>query len=236
MVRREEQRWRNRAMLLLDTRRSAHAGSGVASSFEFAVSAAASIGVHVARGGMDGQLITDTGAVAAPGMFEDVLLDSLAVVKTSRGNDLSGGLAAIRASGGGLLIVVAGRLSAATARQLATSRRDGGPAIALLLAVSTWSAPGSRETDSPDLDAPGRDRSGPGQRPDGDRRTAASDPAAKPVHHAETGQAAAILAGAGWHVVTVDAGMPLATAWQRVAGRALAARPATVSDMPGAAV
>ena len=178
MVRREEQRWRNRAMLLLDTRRSAHAGSGVASSFEFAVSAAASIGVHVARGGMDGQLITDTGAVAAPGMFEDVLLDSLAVVKTSRGTDLSGGLAAIRASGGGLLIVVAGRLSAATARQLATSRRDGGPAIALLLAVSTWSAPGSRETDSPDLDAPGRDRSGPGQRPDGERRTAASDPAA----------------------------------------------------------
>ncbi len=236
MVRREEQRWRNRAMLLLDTRRSAHAGSGVASSFEFAVSAAASIGVHVARGGMDGQLITDTGAVAAPGMFEDVLLDSLAVVKTSRGTDLSGGLAAIRASGGGLLIVVAGRLSAATARQLATSRRDGGPAIALLLAVSTWSAPGSRETDSPDLDAPGRDRSGPGQRPDGERRTAASDPVGQPAHHAETGQAAALLAGAGWHVVSVDAGMPLATAWQRVAGRALAARPATVSDMPGAAV
>jgi hypothetical protein len=141
MVRREEQRWRNRAVLLLDTRRSAHAGSGVASSFEFAVSAAASIGVHVGRAGMDGQLITDAGAVTAAGMFEDVLLDSLAVVKTSRGVDLSGGLAAIRASGGGLLIVVAGRLSAVTARQLATSRRDGGPAIALLLAVSTWSAP-----------------------------------------------------------------------------------------------
>ena len=145
MVRREEQRWRNRALLLLDTRRSAHAGTGVASSFEFAVSAAASIGVDVARSGMDGQLITDAGAVAAAGMFEDVLLDSLAVVKPSRGVDLSGGLAGIRASGGGLLIVIAGRLSAASARQLATSRRDGGPAIALLLAVSTWGAPGARK-------------------------------------------------------------------------------------------
>jgi len=47
MVRREEQRWRNRALLLLDTRRSAHAGTGVASSFEFAVSAAASTASEV---------------------------------------------------------------------------------------------------------------------------------------------------------------------------------------------
>ena len=108
MVRREEQRWRNRALLLLDTRRNAHAGSGLSSSFEYAVGAAASIGVHLARGGMDGQLITDAGPVPAARMFEDVLLDSLAVIKTSRGTDLSGGLDAVRAAGGGLLIVVAG--------------------------------------------------------------------------------------------------------------------------------
>ncbi len=108
MVRREEQRWRNRALLLLDTRRNAHAGSGLSSSFEYAVGAAASIGVHLARGGMDGQLITDVGPVPAAKMFEDVLLDSLAVIKTSRGTELSGGLDAVRAAGGGLLIVVAG--------------------------------------------------------------------------------------------------------------------------------
>src|SRR6266705_6924483 len=143
MVRREEQRWRNRALLLLDTRRSAHAGTGIASSFEYAVGAAASIGVHLARGGMDGQLITDAGPVAATGIFEDVLLDSLAVMKASRGTELSAGLAAVRAAGGGLLIVIAGRMSAAAARQLAASRRDG-PAIALLLAVSTWSEPQAR--------------------------------------------------------------------------------------------
>jgi uncharacterized protein (DUF58 family) len=242
MVRREEQRWRNRALLLLDTRRSAHAGTGVASSFEFAVSAAASIGVDVARSGMDGQLITDAGAVAAAGMFEDVLLDSLAVVKPSRGVDLSGGLAGIRASGGGLLIVIAGRLSAASARQLATSRRDGGPAIALLLAVSTWGAPGARK----DADAeagPAQEAGGAGQQPDGagqqqggQRRGSAKAAASRAAAHADTRQAAAILAGAGWRVITVDAAMPLATAWRRVAGTGLAARPAKVSDMPGAAV
>jgi hypothetical protein len=152
-----------------------------------------------------------------------------------------------------------------TARQLATSRRDGGPAIALLLAVSTWSAPGGREKDSPaqagrgrELDGagsqPGRASSQPGraaeqsdraaeqpdqaaEQPDGQRRTAtAKETAASAAAHAETGQAAAILSAAGWRVITVDAGMPLATAWQRVAGTDMAPRPVTVSDMPGAAV
>ena len=86
MVRREEQRWRNRAILLLDTRAVAHSATGAGSSFEFAVSAVASIGVHLARAGLDGQLVTDRGAVSAPGTFEDVLLDSLAVIKASAGD------------------------------------------------------------------------------------------------------------------------------------------------------
>ena len=79
MVRREEQRWRNRALLLLDTRRISHYGTGMASSFEFAVSAAASVGVHVAREGLDGELITDEGSLDCGGAFEDILLDTLAV-------------------------------------------------------------------------------------------------------------------------------------------------------------
>jgi len=248
MVRREEQRWRNRALLLLDTRRIAHAGSGVTSSFEYAVGAAASIGVHLARGGMDGQLITDAGAVAAAGMFEDVLLDSLAVIRTSRGSELSGGMAAVRAAGGGLLIVIAGRLSAAAARQLATSRRDGGPAIALLLAVSTWSAQRAGEADPASMSAPDqrpgqpdRGTEGTGQpssgRPeDGQRGGRVTLPGSRADAHAETSAAAAILTGAGWHVVTVDAGTPLATAWQRLAGAGMAMRPPAAGDRPGAAV
>ena len=48
MVRREEHQWRNSASVFLDTRGSAHTGTGSASTFEFAVSAAASVGAHLA--------------------------------------------------------------------------------------------------------------------------------------------------------------------------------------------
>jgi uncharacterized protein (DUF58 family) len=140
MVRREEQQWRNRVMILLDTRRSAHGGTGATSSFEAAVSAAASIGTHLAREGLDGELITDAGKLAAPGVFEDVLLDSLAVIAQSRGYELDPGITALR--GGGLLVAILGRMSVRSARQLAASRRDAGPSMALLLAVSTWARSG----------------------------------------------------------------------------------------------
>jgi uncharacterized protein (DUF58 family) len=138
MVRREEQQWRNYAVLLLDTRRHAHAGSGPASSFEFAVSAAASIGVHLRMQGFDGQLVTDAGAIAAQGSFEDVLLDTLAVIKPSPGTELAPGIAAVQPWMSGLFIVVAGRLTADQARMLAAGHRSRSPALALLLAVSTW--------------------------------------------------------------------------------------------------
>ncbi len=220
MVRREEQRWRNRAVLLLDTRRGAHAGSGAASSFEAAVSAAASIGMHLAREGLDGQLITDSGAVSSPARFEDVLLDTLSVIGLSGNRDLSAGTGAVRMAEGGLIIAVAGRLTAAEARQLAASRRHGGPALAILLAVSSWaeaartglySQPGNAD---PGAD-PGRaDAGGPG---------AAAGPgpawpraAAGPRRPDETAATAAILRAAGWRVASVDATTPLAVAWQRI--------------------
>lgn len=152
MVRREEQRWRNRAVLFLDTRLGGHGGRGPASSFEYAVSAAASIGVHMAREEMDTEFVTDAGPVAAPGSFEDVLLDTLAVIRPSRNSSLGAGLAQLPADTSGLFIVVAGHLSSGEARQLATARRASGPAMALLLAVSTWAAerPGSAATGETD--------------------------------------------------------------------------------------
>src|SRR5258706_486762 len=126
MVRREEQQWRNRVLLLLDTRRAAHVGSGATSSFEFAVSAAASIGTHLAREGLEGQLITDAGALTAPGIFEDLLLNSLAVIKPSRSRELDAGIAALRGCTG-LTIAVAGRLSAGAAPPPAPRRPAPGP-------------------------------------------------------------------------------------------------------------
>ncbi len=213
MVRREEQKWRNRVMLLLDTRRGAHTGTGPASSFEFAVSAAASIGVHLAREGLDGQLITDAGPVSTAGIFEDVLLDSLSVIKPSRGSDLGAGTAALRGGSSGLVIAIAGQLSPGVARQLAASRRDAGPAIALLLAVSTWGGgrPGDRAAANGQPEGAEPAGQGPGA---ANLNGAARRRQARP---GETAPAAAILRAAGWRVISIDAGTPLATAWQELA-------------------
>jgi hypothetical protein len=76
MVRREEHQWRNSASVFLDTRRAAHAGTGPASTFEFAVSAAASIGAHLSGEGFRARLITEAGEIAPRGAkplhaFED---------------------------------------------------------------------------------------------------------------------------------------------------------------------
>src|SRR3984885_11716826 len=137
MVRREEHQWRNSASVFLDTRRSAHSGSGISATFEFAVSAAASIGAHLTGEGFRARLITEAGEIAPRGTFAGTLLDMLAVISPSRDVSVMPGTAAL-ASAGGQLIAVLGRLSAEDARTLAASRRGNAPAMALLLAVSAW--------------------------------------------------------------------------------------------------
>jgi len=236
MVRREEQRWQDRAVVILDSRRSAHAGTGPGSSFEFAVSAAASIGVHLARSGLDGHLLTDAGPLAGPAMFEDVLLDALSVVSTSRNHDFARTIAALSTIEGGLLVVIAGRLSADAATEIAAARRHGRQGIALLLAVSTWAAASTqpahngRDNQDSHIWQPGKNghespRNGP------ELVTAASGPDGTAVPHAEawpdgtrsaemrsaeTASGEAILRAAGWRVISVDAATPLAVAWQRL--------------------
>ena len=142
MVRREEHQWRNSVSVFLDTRRCAHSGRGAASSFEFAVSAAASIGAHLSGEGFAARLITEAGEIATRGTFSDTLLDMLAVITPSRDASLGAGTSAL-ASAGGQMIAVAGRLSADDAAQLAAARRGNAPAMALLLAVSAWTSGGT---------------------------------------------------------------------------------------------
>jgi uncharacterized protein (DUF58 family) len=211
MVRREEQRWQDRAVIILDTRRRAHTGTGPSSSFELAVSAAASIGVHLAQAGLDGQLLTDAGPMAGSAMFEDVLLDALAVVQVSNNRDFARAIAALTTIESGLIVLIAGELSAQTARELAATRRDGRQGIALLLATSTWAtqagqAQGDHATDrqSP---ADGEAEPPAQARPAPDRHAGNAD-------RAETAAAEVVLRSAGWRVVTVNATTPLSVAWQ----------------------
>jgi uncharacterized protein (DUF58 family) len=136
MVRREEQHWQSRGTLFLDTRRLAHWGSGPDSSFEQAVSAAASIGIQLGREGLGLRYVTDRGEVLGPtATFEGALLDSMAVVRTSTNRDLRGGLAALRAAateGDGLVIGVFGRLSTDDARDVARVKRGTATCVAVL--------------------------------------------------------------------------------------------------------
>lgn len=127
MVRREEQHWRNTASLFIDTRRAAHG----AASFEFAVTAAASIGVHLAGQGFDARLVTDAGEIPAQGTFRDTLLDTLAIIRPSREIGLRTGIHAL--SAGGQIIAVLGMLTAEQARELAAARQGTAPALALLV-------------------------------------------------------------------------------------------------------
>jgi uncharacterized protein (DUF58 family) len=142
MVRREEQQWQSRGTLFLDTRARVHVGEGAGSSFEQAVSAAASIGVHLGRAGFGLRFVTDVGEVLAPsGAFHGALLDTLAVVRASRNYSLQPGLAGLRGAvgsggeGDGLVIAVLGRLSREEARAVSTIRRGTATCVAVLIDV-----------------------------------------------------------------------------------------------------
>ena len=128
MVRREEQYWRNTASLFLDTRRAPYSTA----MFELAVSAAASIGVHLAGEGFEARLVTADGEVPRQGSFQDTLLDTLAVARPSLTVSLDAAVAAL-GQAGGQLIAVLGELTAVQARELAATRRGTAAGVAVLL-------------------------------------------------------------------------------------------------------
>lgn len=152
MVRREEQPRQSQATVLLDARASAHRGEGLHSSLEWAVSAAASIGVHLTRRGYSLRVITESGAgiTGMPGDMmspvpdvEGLLLDALAMLEASRITTMrDGGTALSRAGSDGLLIAILGELSSADAEELARRRQGTTTAVAVLLRTSTWGRPG----------------------------------------------------------------------------------------------
>jgi uncharacterized protein (DUF58 family) len=209
MVRREEQRWRNRATIFLDTRSFSHMGVGPASSFEAAVSAAASVGVHIAREGLTAQFVTDGDVLRAGPFFSDALLDALAVIRQSSRRNLDIAMAELRTASG-VIVAIAGRLTVREARQLAACRTEGSQGLALLLDVASWTGEPST-AGSGDARPP---TAGPAAAPaeghsPGDGQPEASRPS-------ETAAAEAILRGAGWHVSVLDAATPLPLAWQRL--------------------
>ncbi|WP_436773880.1 DUF58 domain-containing protein [Yinghuangia sp. YIM S09857] len=150
MVRREEQSWQNQATLLLDTRLSVHRGEGPSSSFEWAVSTAASIGVHLCRRGYTTHLIAADGRQlagppeglrTAPAETESFLLDALAVVDAKHTESLDGAEMTLRQPGGeGMAVAVLANLTEDDTRRLARARSTAGRGLAVVLDTAAWEA------------------------------------------------------------------------------------------------
>lgn len=194
MVRQEETPWRTRATVVLDTRAVAHRGDGPSSSFEWAVTTAASVAVHLARRGyalrlldLDGTPLHGDTHVAVDGLppadAENPVLDALAVVQpTSRTTPRIADPAVRERIRDGLVVMVLGDLDTALTETVAGTRRGRATAVALLADTARW--PGPRATP---LDATRLERS------------------------------VSLLAGAGWRVAVCAPGDDLAQAWRGLA-------------------
>jgi len=151
MVRREEQPRQMRASVLLDCRADGHRGEGPASSFEWAVSAAASAAVHLADRGYAVRVLTDERPVSwtSPRTVQSgALLDQLAVVTWGGSEDLAAALALLLRTGGdGLVVAVLGEVDEDLATALARLGHEGTPGIAMLLRTPAWGSlpPGRAE-------------------------------------------------------------------------------------------
>ena len=189
MVRREEQPWQSRSTLILDTRSAAHLGDGPGSSFEFAVSAAASIGIHLTHAGHSLRYLTDAGedvGTSAGHATERVLLESLAVVTMSKNPGLRGATSRLSSSGEGLLLAVVGMMDPDEAAALARTSQVAAGAIAVLVNAPTWT-------------------------PNAVRSHTHTEAAVRAN--------AAVLRGAGWRVIVASHGETLATLWPQVSRR-----------------
>jgi uncharacterized protein (DUF58 family) len=150
MVRREEQPWESRATVVLDTRSFAHRGEGPTASFEWAVSAAASIAVHLREAGYKVRLVTGSGTDidASEGGGEGLILDTLADVKSDQSSDVSVLIEHVRRrNDGGLVIGLFGALTVAEAELLSGLRGNGATCIGFAIDTSTWVPSGVAEAE-----------------------------------------------------------------------------------------
>jgi hypothetical protein len=155
MVRREEQPHQSRATLLLDARAAAHRGSGPASSFEYAVSAVASIGAHLASQNFAVRLISDESAgpgvswhdrgISGPAEVR-ILLESLAIIQTRPYGDI---VAGGEHHTSGMVVAVLGAVTPTDIAGLSRLRAGSTRALAILLDVASWSR-GAQPAESDD--------------------------------------------------------------------------------------
>jgi uncharacterized protein (DUF58 family) len=159
MVRREEQPWQSRATIVLDSRASAHRGSGAASSLEWLVTAAASVAVHLTHAGFSVRLVTDRPLSDASSWHDrrpdDVeqsgpILDELAVMTVSTTPSLVHAVDAVIGSPG-LVVALLGAATTTDLADLSRMRAHGSTVLGIALDTAAWG-------DEPDDATPGAER------------------------------------------------------------------------------
>jgi len=156
MVRQEDRPARRRAAIVLDSRARGHHGSGTSGSFEWAVTACASVAVHLLEQAYAVHLVTDSTADdgrATAAMELDPLLDVLAMAETGPDDGFTDVLQAAHpvTASGGLVMAVVTDLDEELARQVASLRQPGGTALAMVLDPDGFGARRRRHTPSGEL-------------------------------------------------------------------------------------
>lgn len=141
MIRQDESPQNPQATVVLDVRRDAHHGVGAASSFELAVSAAASVTYHLSERAYGTCLLT---APDSPrrGLPWQVALDQLAVMEPSDGADLNGLWQQMSqgAVGDGLLVAVVATPDPLALRRMVRAGRAYSSRAVLLLDTASFGA------------------------------------------------------------------------------------------------
>ncbi len=138
MVRQEDRPAQRRAVVLLDPRPDAHGGSGAASSFEWAVTAAASVAAHLAESGYAVHLVcaeTVASARAAETMTVEEILDVLAVAGQhgDTGQDEILRAAQLLSAAGGFIVAIVGPAGREVTDRVASLRQPGTTGLALVV-------------------------------------------------------------------------------------------------------
>ena len=143
MVRQEDRPARRRAVILMDSRADGHRGSGPLGSFEWAVTATASIAAHLSENHYALHLVC--GETTATGEATQIVeidnaLASLAVAQPSTAEQFDEVLhwAHPLTSDGGLVIAILTDHDEAGLRQTASLRQPGGTGLLLLLDSSSF--------------------------------------------------------------------------------------------------
>jgi uncharacterized protein (DUF58 family) len=138
MVRQEDRPAQRRAIVMLDPRPEAHGGAGPTGSFEWAVTAAASVAAHLNLFGFAVHLVcseTASQSTASATMTTDEILDVLAVTeqrpRASKDEILTAAQAL--AAVGGFVVAIIGPFDTEVTSRIASLRQPGTTGLALVL-------------------------------------------------------------------------------------------------------